>query len=209
MATILNLELDLPLAETPASRFLAWIAGALVFLAVLALALASAAGGTVHRLALEPQIVTVALPAGAGADSPDAATAGVMADLERLEGVAYVRVVPPDEVGRMIEPWLTTDTGLAGLPLPRLLDVAFNAGRAPDLAALQARIAALAPGAMVDEVARSGDGTAPTARVLRTLGYGAVTLLLALLVLVVIAVTRMSSRSAPGNRRPAAADGRR
>ena len=70
MAAILDLELDLPLAETPASRFLAWIAGALVFLAVLALALASAAGGTVRRLALEPRIVTVALPAPAPARIP-------------------------------------------------------------------------------------------------------------------------------------------
>ena len=131
MATILNLELDLPLAETPASRFLAWIAGGLVFLAVLALALPSAAGGTVRRLALEPQIVTVALPGSAGVDSPDVPTAGVMADLERLAGVAYVRVVPPDEVGRMIEPWLTTDTGIARLALPRLLDVAFNAAACP------------------------------------------------------------------------------
>ena len=66
MAAILDLELDLPLADTPASRFLAWIAGGLVFLAVLALALASAAGGTARRLAAEPRIVTVALPAGAG-----------------------------------------------------------------------------------------------------------------------------------------------
>ena len=115
MATILNLELDLPLADTPASRFLAWIAGGLVFLAVLALALASAAGGTARRLALEPRIVTVALPASAGAIGPDTATAEITAALEQLDGVAFVRVVPPEEVSRLVQPWLTPDAD-AGRP---------------------------------------------------------------------------------------------
>ena len=49
MAAILDLELDLPLADTPASRFLAWIAAGLVGLAVLALALAAMADGTARR----------------------------------------------------------------------------------------------------------------------------------------------------------------
>lgn len=192
MATILNLELDLPLADTPASRFLAWIAGGLVFLAVLALALASAAGGTARRLALEPHIVTVALPATAGGTLSDAATGTVTTSLEHLDGVAFVRVVPPEEVGRLVRPWLAPDADLAGLALPRLVDVAFNPGREPDLAALSARLAAIAPGAMIDQASPAGDGSARTAWALRKLGHGGTLLLVAILVVVVVVVTRMS-----------------
>ncbi len=192
MATILNLELDLPLADTPASRFLAWIAGGLVFLAVLTLALASAAGGTARRLALEPRIVTVALPASAGAIVADTAMGEITAALEHLDGVAFVRVVPPEEVSQLVQPWLTPDADAAGLALPRLVDVAFNPGREPDLAALSARLLSLAPGAMIDQAPPPGDSALRTASALRALGHVATLLLLATLLVVVVVVTRMS-----------------
>jgi len=129
MASMLNLKLALPLADTPASRFLAWIAGGLVFLAVIAFALAAAANGTVARLALEPRAVTVALPAGGSRTVPDAETARVLAALEGLDGVAFARPVEPQELGKLVAPWFGQGAELAALPMPRLVDVGFNPGR--------------------------------------------------------------------------------
>lgn len=192
MATILSLDRDLPLADTPASRFLAWIAGGLVFLAVVVLTLAAAANGTAHRLALEPRVVTLALPATADRAPSDAEIATVRSALEQIDGVAYVRVVAPQELGRLIEPWLARAGDLAALPLPRLLDVAFNPGREPDQAALAARIATLAPGATVDQVIDDAASSARAARALRALALGAAALVVAVLVVVVARVTRMS-----------------
>jgi cell division protein FtsX len=100
--------------------------------------------------------------------------------------------VPPQELGRLVEPWPAPDADLASLPLPRLVDVAFNPGREPDLDALRAQIAALAPGAMIDQVAATGMEAAGTARALRALGLGAAVLVLATLLVVVVVVTRMS-----------------
>jgi hypothetical protein len=56
-------ELDLPLADAPAGRFLTWTMAALTGLAVLAFALAAAADVALERSAFEPRLVTVALPA--------------------------------------------------------------------------------------------------------------------------------------------------
>jgi cell division transport system permease protein len=192
MASILNLELDLPLADTPASRVLAWIAGALIFLAVLAFALAEAANGTARRLALEPRVVTVALPATGDRTPSDADVARVTAALGQLDGVAFVRPVEVQELGPLVQPWLGQKAQLAGLPLPRLLDIGFNPGRELDLAAIVARAAALAPGATVDETDPGTLDGGRTARSVRALALGAGVLLLGGLVGVVVVVTRMS-----------------
>lgn len=192
MAAILSLDRDLPLADTPASRFLAWIAGGLVFLAVVALALAAAANGTARRLALEPRIVTIALPATTDRAPSDDEIAAVKSALEELEGVAYVRLVAPQELGRVIEPWLAQAGDLATLPIPRLLDVAFNPGREPDRAALAARLATLAPGATVDQMFDGDASSARAAHALRSLALGAAALVVVALVVVVVRVTRMS-----------------
>lgn len=192
MATILSLDRDLPLADTPASRFLAWIAGGLVFLAVVVLALAFAANGTARRLALEPRVVTIALPATPGRAPSEVEIATISSTLEGLDGVAYVRVVAPQELGRLIEPWLAQVGDLASLPIPRLLDVVFNPGREPDQAALVAQLATLAPGATVDQVIDGDAASIRVARALHSLSLGAAALVMAALVAVVVRITRMS-----------------
>ncbi|HEX6012740.1 MAG TPA: hypothetical protein VFY87_13255 [Geminicoccaceae bacterium] len=192
MASMLNLELDLPLADTPASRFLAWIAGGLVFLAVVAFALAAAANGTAARLALEPRVVTVALPASWSRTIPDAETARVLTALGKLDGVAFARPVEPQELGKLVAPWLGSGAELAALPMPRLVDVGFNPGREPDLGALAAQVAGLVPGATIDDGARADGEPAGAARSLRALALGAGILVLAALVGVVAVVNRMS-----------------
>ena len=192
MASMLNLELDLPLADTPASRLLAWAAGGLVFLAVIAFALAAAANGTAARLALEPRVVTVALPASESRTNPDAETARVLAALRKLDGVAFARAVEPQELGKLVAPWVGPGTDLAALPMPRLVDVGFNPGREPNLSAIEAQVASLVPGAAIDEGARADGEPAGAARSLRALALVAGILVLAVLVGVVAVVTRTS-----------------
>jgi cell division transport system permease protein len=193
MASMLNLELDLPLADTPASRFLAWIAGGLVFLAVIAFALAAVANGTAVRLALEPRVVTVALPAsGSRTAAPDAELARVLAALQPLDGVAFARPVEAQELGKLVAPWIGPGAELAALPMPRLVDVGFNRGREPDLRALKAQVAGMVPGATIDDGPETGGEPSGAARSVRALALGAGALVLAVLVGVVVVVTRMS-----------------
>lgn len=188
MARLIDLDLDLPIQDTPVSRFLAWIAGGLVFLAALSLAVALAADAAARRLATEPQRLTVVLPAGA-APAPSAEEAErAVAALKQVGGVAFARLVPPQEV---VEPLLGKGADATGLPLPRLIDVAFNPGRTPDLDDLAGRLEALAPGASIEELS-PGQGEARTrATAIARLALGA-GLLAGLSLLVVIGVaTRM------------------
>ena len=185
-------ELDLPLADTPASRFLVWIAGGLVFLAVLAFMLAAAANDTTRRLALKPYLVSVALPAVAGQTPPEETVTQVVAALQAVKGVAFVRPVGEQELGKLVEPWLGTGNEVASLPMPRLIDVGFNPGHAPDLASLAVELGRLAPGASVDGAMSGEPANGGAARLLRASALGVGCLALMALAVVVVVVTRMS-----------------
>ena len=192
MAAILDLELDLPLADTPASRFLAGIAAGLVGLAVLALALAAMADGTARRIAQAPITISVALAVRGDQPWTDLDVDTVTLALRRLEGVAQVRVLAAQEVGRLVQPWLGSDATLAGLPLPRLIDVTLEPNVHPDTARLLDELARLAPGATVDPEAVQEPRLDEAARALRGLGLGITAAIFLALAAAVAAMTRMS-----------------
>ena len=88
VAAILDLELDLPLADTPASRFLAWIAAGLIASRCWRWRWHCAADAAAWRIAREPVMVTVALPASAEQPFTDLELGTVTQALRRLPGVA-------------------------------------------------------------------------------------------------------------------------
>ena len=77
-------------------------------------------------------MVTVALPIRADQPLTDLELGTVTQALRRLPGVAQVRVLAAQDVGRLVQPWLGSDATLAGLPLPRLIEVAYEPGFRPD-----------------------------------------------------------------------------
>ena len=56
-----------------------------------------------------------------------------------------------EATARLIEPWLGTALTPEELALPRLIDLRIDPGTPPDLAQLRARLAAAAPGAVLDD----------------------------------------------------------
>lgn len=186
-------ELDLPLDDTPASRFLAWLIGGLVFLAVLACAVAVLAQGAIDRLAERPRIVTVALPAVDDPAEGEAELARVRATLEELPGVAWTALVSKEELDQLIEPWIGASAERrAELPLPRLVDVHFQPGLVPDLADLARRVRAIVPGAAIDETGPAQGALQEVAGRLRWIGGGAGLFVIVALVVVVVSITRVS-----------------
>jgi cell division transport system permease protein len=124
-----------PLAATSAAWLLAWVTGGLVFLAMLAAAVAVGADGTARRLAAAPHAITIVVPAGTD-------LAPLVAALRAVEGVAQARPIggpgrgglpPPDAEDRR----------------PRLIDLGFVPGQEPDLAALAATLNAAVPVATI------------------------------------------------------------
>jgi cell division transport system permease protein len=89
---------------------------------------------------------TVELDAANPADMEHAVAA-----LRALPGVADAQPVPPEEIHRLLRPWLGDDKLAAQLPLPTLIDLKTNPGAPVPASVLRSQIAAALPGARLDD----------------------------------------------------------
>ena len=193
-----NPDLDLPLETTAFGRFLLWLTAGLVFLCVLAFAVAAIADAQLTALRQEPRIVTVALP-----PNPEPAAArrevdDVLAHVRALPGVAYASLIDEAAFGELVDELLVDDAadratgGLFGarMPLPRLIDIAFNPGAAIDLPALDEDISTLVPGATLGDSGQIERSRERLAVLFRGVAGSFGLLLLAVIVVVVVWLTR-------------------
>jgi cell division transport system permease protein len=164
---------DLPLRQTAASRFLPWTIGGLLYLAVVALAVAAIADEALRLYGLRAELVTVSLPSVNDASRGERHVAEAIDILRKTPGVRSVVPVPPDEVAALVEPWLDDFKSAADLPLPRLIDVIIEPQAKPDLPALQKRLAGVVAGATVGVEALARDRAERLAAFLRAWGSGA------------------------------------
>ena len=162
---------DLPLRENPAGRALSWLSRALVCLAVVAFAVAAGAHGRLRQLALEPHLVTVALPPTAAGPASEAELSPAIEALRTLPGLMGLRVVPVQELLPMLPPGTSDGRLLAALPLPRLIEVAVDPRAAPNRSTIVARLATAAPEAVVGEPMAATAAAATSIGRLRLLGW--------------------------------------
>lgn len=140
----------------PAAGQSAWLtlltAAAMAFLAVFALALSLASGRIAHHWeAALAQTATVRISAPAA--QIESQTATVLEVLRTTPGVALARVIDADEQATLLEPWLGPDLPLDALAMPRLVEVV-ETGGGFDSMGLRLRLAAEAPGAVLDDHSR-------------------------------------------------------
>lgn len=138
-----------PLDRDTSGRYLPLLVAIMVYLAALAIAGALAMAKLAERWdsGLSGSL-TVQVPAAAG----DAATLdAVVAELAATPGVLAAEPIDDRATAALLEPWLGDALLTGDLPLPRLVAVNVDTARPPDPAALQQRLAALAPGVLVDD----------------------------------------------------------
>lgn len=190
IATMRLRRFDLPLETIAASRFLPWIIAALIYLAVVALAVAAVAERAYALYDMRARLVTVTLPSiDGGGDRQIEATLDI---LRQSPGVTSASRVPDDELARLIEPWLGTGQADRDLPLPRLIDVTLDPTAKPDLAALQDRLQEVAPGASIGIEAVTRDRSERLAAFFRAWAGGAGVLLLLGAPVLIALITRTS-----------------
>lgn len=143
-------------------------AGVMAFLAVFALALSLAAGRLADRWSASlAQSATIRI--SAPADQLDLQAKTVLTVLESTPGVVSSRLIPPDDIASMLEPWIGPDLPVASLPLPQLVEITEDAtGFDPE--ALRLRLAGEAPGAVLDDHTRWRKPLVAAAARLRSLG---------------------------------------
>jgi cell division transport system permease protein len=145
---------DVPLGGDASSRFLPWITGLMVYLAVVALAMTMvlADAGEAWRHDLTGTLTVQVMPdVDGGKRSLDVRTRAATELLLATPGITAARVLTDDQIAALLAPWLGRGAMAAGLPLPRLIDVALDADVRVDTAALGARLAAAVPGASLDD----------------------------------------------------------
>ncbi len=146
---------DLGLRRALGDRMLPLLVTAMTFLAALALAGSAGAAALVrHWQDGAAAALTVQVPApGDGAASSSSGQTrleAVLAALQATAGLTAVHALSASELAGLLRPWLGEAAGDPALPLPAVIAAHLTTAGRPDLAALQARLAAAAPGTLVE-----------------------------------------------------------
>lgn len=130
------------------------VIGVMAFLAALALGGVLLANRTAEswQAGLLGRLTVQILPQGAAA--PDEEVNGALRVLRKTEGVVRARPISQEEALALVEPWIGRDAVVAALPFPTLIDVRLAPGATVDISALEARLKAAAPHAVLDDHSR-------------------------------------------------------
>ena len=179
--------IDVALGDTQADRVvpptgftatLTWFsAAAMAFLTVFALALSVASGRLADRWGSELALsstIRISAPTGQMAEQTEA----VLNILNTTRGVASARAMTDEEQQALLEPWFGPDLPVDTLPIPRLIDIV-ETPEGFDAAGLRLRLAAEAPGAVLDDHTRWRQPLVLAADRLRGLGLVSILLIAA------------------------------
>ena len=178
------------------ARLTVFTSAAMAFLAVFALALSIASGRLADRwssaLAQSSTIRLSAPPA-----EVEAQTWAVLAILEQTPGVESARAMSDEEQRALLEPWFGPELPIEDLPVPRLIEI-FETSDGYDATGLRQRLAAEAPGAVLDDHTRWREPLVDAAGRLRLLGWMSLALIAGTMAaLITLAAQAALSANAP------------
>jgi cell division protein FtsX len=163
----------LPLDDTAIGRWFPALAGGLVCLAVLALAIAMLAESTRASLDARSHTLVIALPPQPGADaaaSPEVIDR-IVGVLLQTDGVLGAEAVPAEKIEALLGE-LTGDEPVADMALPQLIDVLVAADGGPGVETIERVVHTIAEDAVVDAPPPPHRSVAATARILSVAGIG-------------------------------------
>ncbi len=183
----------------PPSGHTAWLtsftAGAMAFLAVFALALSLASGRLATRWS-QALDRTATIRLSAPPEQMEVQTQAVIAILNATPGIASAKALSDDEQRDLLEPWFGPDLPVESLPMPRLIEVGEDAS-GYDSEGLRQRLAAEAPGAVLDDHTRWRRPLATAAQRLRLLGVLSIALIgVAMMAMITLAASAALSANA-------------
>jgi cell division transport system permease protein len=147
----------------------------MTFLCVFALALSLASGRLANRWS-EALAKTATIRLSAPAEQVQIQTDAVLAVLATTPGIASFSALDVEETRALLEPWFGPDLPVEALPIPRLIQVV-EADPGYDSDGLRNRLAAEAPGAVLDDHTRWRRPLAEAASRIRLLGVLSIALI--------------------------------
>ncbi len=174
---MLRFRTDLPLDRDSTARFLPWIIGFMIYLAIIAATVAMLVHHATQRWQrdLSGQL-TIELPALENEDA-SARKQRIDAAVEEISdtnGIIGTRLLDDAEVKRLLQPWLGDQMDQLGIALPDLVAVSLAPDIRPNLSELAERLQAVSPGAVIEDHAQFNAGALAF---LRTIEVVAVSLL--------------------------------
>ncbi|WP_164517254.1 cell division protein FtsX [Tabrizicola piscis] len=167
------------LQVVPPSGPTAWLttftAGAMTFLCVFALALSIASGRLADRWS-EALARTATIRLSAPVEQVQIQTDAILSVLAATPGIASFRAIDDAETRSLLEPWFGPGLPIEALPIPRLFEVV-EATPGYDAEGLRQRLAAEAPGALLDDHTRWRRPLAEAAGRIRLLGVLSIALI--------------------------------
>jgi cell division transport system permease protein len=178
---MLRFRTDLPLDRDTTARFLPWIIGFMVYLAMIAATVALLVDHVTQRWQrdLSGQL-TVELPGIAGEDAAqrqqriDAA----LEEITDTNGIVGTRLLDEAEVKRLLQPWLGDQADQLGVTLPDLVAVSVQPDIRPNLSELAERLQQVSPGATIDDHAQFNAGALSFLRTIEVLALSLLALVL-------------------------------
>lgn len=159
----------------PTAFLTSFTAGAMTFLCVFALALALASGRLADRWS-DALARTATIRLLAPAEQMQLQTDAILAVLSATPGIASSRILTDAEQRALLEPWFGPDLPIETLPIPRLIEIV-EGTPGYDGEGLRQRLAAEAPGAVLDDHMRWRRPLAEAASRIRLLGVLSIALI--------------------------------
>jgi len=188
----MRLRADLPLGRDASGRFLPLIIALMVYLAALAVAGGMALESMIAswHLDLAGTMTVQVMRAEGGEDERQARLDRVIDLLTKTPGIAGARVLGPEAIAHLLQPWLGSADATRDLPLPDLIAVELMPNATVNIEDLRRDLGAIAPDAMLDDHKRWLDDTAALAGLVRLAVAVVVGLVSLAAVVTVIFVTR-------------------
>jgi cell division transport system permease protein len=187
---------DLGLRRALGDRMLPVLVAAMAFLAALALAGSAGAAALVRHwqegaaAALTVQVPSPSAPLPRVADGPEETRLDrALSTLRATPGVLLARPLSDAELADLLRPWLGSSGDNLSLPLPAVVQVRLS-GAGPDLATLQAKLEAAAPGTLVESHGAWVQRLAVLARSLQACAWLALAVVAAVAAAVIMVATR-------------------
>jgi cell division transport system permease protein len=185
---------DLPLDRDSTARFLPWIIGFMVYLAMIAATVALVVDHVTQRWQrdLSGQL-TVELPAVPDEDAAahKQRVEAAVDEIADTNGILGTRLLDQAEVQRLLSPWLGDQAREElGVALPDLIAVSLQPGIRPNLSELAERLQSASPGAAIDDHASFNAGAMGFLKTIEVLAVSVLALVLAATAGVVAFVAR-------------------
>ncbi|MCU4652535.1 cell division protein FtsX [Roseibacterium sp. SDUM158016] len=152
-----------------AARLSVLTSAAMAFLAVFAMALSMASGRLADRWSsalAQSSTIRISAPAA----ELEAQTWAVLTVLEQTPGIDSARAITEEEQRALLTPWFGPELPVEDLPVPRLIEIV-ETPEGYDADGLRQRLAAEAPGAVLDDHTRWRRPLVEAAGRLRLLGW--------------------------------------